>query len=73
MQLQGKTDQRFVEHSFKLFRDCLGVRTVLTTSQFLDQVRVHHMGPPPHGTMVLLGGVAVRTRDSAPHLHITSL
>ena len=37
-QLMGKTDQRFVENSFKLFRDCLGIRTVLTASQFLGQV-----------------------------------
>ena len=38
-QLLGKTDQRFLENSFKLFRDCLGIRTVLTASQFLGQVR----------------------------------
>ena len=38
MQLQGKTDQRFVENAFKLFRDCLGIRSVITAAQFLDQV-----------------------------------
>lgn len=40
-QLAGKTDQRFVEASFKLLRDCLGVKTVLTPAQFLAQVRHH--------------------------------
>ncbi|GMH41557.1 hypothetical protein BSKO_09467 [Bryopsis sp. KO-2023] len=35
--LQGKTDQRFVECSFKVFRDVLKLKPVLTPSQFLDQ------------------------------------
>ncbi len=38
-QLQGKTDQRFVENSFRLFRDCFGLRPVLTAVQFLEQAR----------------------------------
>lgn len=38
LQLQGKTDQKFVEASFRLFRDCLNVKTVLTAAQFLEQV-----------------------------------
>lgn len=39
VQLQGKTDQRFIESSFKLFRDVLNVKTVLTPAQFFEQVR----------------------------------
>ncbi len=39
VQLQGKTDQRFIESSFKLFRDVLNVKTVLTSAQFFEQVR----------------------------------
>lgn len=35
-QLQGKTDQRFVEHAFKLFRDVMGLKPVITPTQFLD-------------------------------------
>ena len=37
LQLVGKTDQRFVEHTFKLARDQFHIRTVLTPSQFLEQ------------------------------------
>ncbi|EFJ49378.1 hypothetical protein VOLCADRAFT_89740 [Volvox carteri f. nagariensis] len=37
MKLAGKTDQRFVESCFKLFREVLNVRTVLTPSQFFEQ------------------------------------
>ncbi|GLC57565.1 hypothetical protein PLESTB_001241000 [Pleodorina starrii] len=36
-ELAGKTDQRFVESCFKLFRDVLNVRTVLTPVQFFEQ------------------------------------
>ncbi|GAX81755.1 hypothetical protein CEUSTIGMA_g9183.t1 [Chlamydomonas eustigma] len=36
-ELQGKTDQRFVENCFKLLRDCFNIRAVLTVSQFLEQ------------------------------------
>lgn len=39
MQLQGKSDARFVEATFKIFRDKFGLRPVLTTAQFLEQVR----------------------------------
>ncbi|GLI64159.1 hypothetical protein VaNZ11_007344 [Volvox africanus] len=35
-ELAGKTDQRFVESCFKLFRDVLNVRTVLTPAQFFE-------------------------------------
>ncbi|GFR40196.1 hypothetical protein Agub_g756 [Astrephomene gubernaculifera] len=35
-ELAGKTDQRFIEASFKLFRDVLNVRTVLTPVQFFE-------------------------------------
>lgn len=38
MQLQGKSDARFVEAAFKIFRDKFGLRPVLTTAQFLEQV-----------------------------------
>ena len=38
LQLQGKTDQRFVDNAFKLFRGYLNVKTVLTPAQFLGQV-----------------------------------
>ena len=38
LQLQGKTDQRFIEVAFKLFRDCFNIKTVLTPGHFLDQV-----------------------------------
>lgn len=37
-QLQGKTDQKFVENAFRLFRDCFAIKTVLTPAHFLDQV-----------------------------------
>lgn len=37
-QLQGKTDQRFVEGAFRLARDHLGVRTVLTPAHFFATV-----------------------------------
>lgn len=36
LQLHGKTDQRFVEHAFKLFRDTMGLRPVITPAQFLE-------------------------------------
>ncbi|PNH09698.1 Centrosomal protein [Tetrabaena socialis] len=36
-ELAGKTDQRFVEAAFRLFRDVLNVRTVLTPAQFFEQ------------------------------------
>jgi hypothetical protein len=39
MQLQGKTDQKFVETAFKLFREAFGIKTVLTPGNFLEQVR----------------------------------
>lgn len=39
MQLQGKTDEGLVKNAFKLFRDHLGLRVVLTPGQFLEQVR----------------------------------
>lgn len=38
MQLQGKTDARFIEAAFKVFRDKFGLRPVLTAPQFLEQV-----------------------------------
>ena len=47
MQLQGKSDARFVEAAFKIFRDKFGLRPVLTTAQFLEQVR------PPLRTLVM--------------------
>lgn len=37
LQLQGKTDQRFVETAFKLFRDAMGLKLVITAAQFLEQ------------------------------------
>lgn len=37
MQLQGKTDQRFVETAWKFARDVLGIKTVLTPAQFLSE------------------------------------
>lgn len=40
MQLQGKTDARFVEAAFKIFRDKFGLHPVLTAAQFLEQVRL---------------------------------
>lgn len=43
MQLQGKTDKRFVEGAFRLARDCLGIRTVLTPAHFLEHVRVRQL------------------------------
>ncbi|MEW5310645.1 MAG: hypothetical protein WDW38_002423 [Sanguina aurantia] len=36
-ELSGKTDQRFVEAAFKLFRDHLNVKTALTPAHFLNQ------------------------------------
>lgn len=38
LQLQGKTDQRFVEGAFRYLRDNLNVRTVLSPAQFLEPV-----------------------------------
>lgn len=38
LQLQAKTDEGFVKGAFRLCRDHLGVRTVLTPAQFLEQV-----------------------------------
>jgi len=38
VELQGKTDQRFVEHAFRLMRDHLGVRSALTPAHFFAQV-----------------------------------
>lgn len=38
LQLHGKTDERFVQCAFRAFRDVLGIKPVLTPSQFLDQV-----------------------------------
>ena len=40
LQLQSKTDARFVECAFKALRDIFGVRPVLTVSQFLEQARL---------------------------------
>ena len=37
-QLQAKTDDAFVKGAFRLCRDHLGIRTVLTPAQFLEQV-----------------------------------
>ena len=37
LQLQGKTDARFVEAAFKIFRDKFGLRPVITAAQFLEQ------------------------------------
>ncbi|CAD7697406.1 unnamed protein product [Ostreobium quekettii] len=36
-EIQGKTDQRFVECAFKVMRDIFGMRLVLTPGQFLEQ------------------------------------
>ncbi|KAL0032391.1 hypothetical protein WJX79_009077 [Trebouxia sp. C0005] len=36
-ELQGKTDARFSEAAFKIFRDKFGLRPVLTAPQFLEQ------------------------------------
>lgn len=40
VQLQGKTDARFVEAAFKIFRDKFGLRPVITAAQFLEQARL---------------------------------
>lgn len=49
LQLQGKTDEGFVKAAFKLLRDHLGVKTVLTPGQFLEQVRCSFgLLPAPH-------------------------
>ncbi len=37
-QLAGKTDLRFVECAFKLFRQALGIKPVITPAQFLEKV-----------------------------------
>ncbi|KIZ01257.1 hypothetical protein MNEG_6704 [Monoraphidium neglectum] len=37
IELHGKTDQRFVEHAFRLMRDHLGVKTALTPAHFFSQ------------------------------------
>ncbi len=37
VQLAGKTDQRFVESVFRMLRELLSVRTVLTPAQFFEQ------------------------------------
>ena len=37
LQLRGKTDARFVEAAFKIFRDKFGLRPVITAAQFLEQ------------------------------------
>lgn len=39
VQLQAKTDDGFVKAAFRLCREHLGIRTVLTPAQFLEQVR----------------------------------
>eukprot|EP00798_Chlamydomonas_sp_ICE-L_P004811 gene4811-34565_t len=36
-ELQGKTDKRFVETAFRLFRDVCQLKSVLTAAQFLEQ------------------------------------
>lgn len=38
LQLQGKTDQKFVENAFRFVRDCFNIKTVLTPQHFLEQV-----------------------------------
>lgn len=38
LQLQAKTDEGFVKAAFRLCREHLGIRTVLTPPQFLEQV-----------------------------------
>ena len=37
LQLQSKTDARFVECAFKALREIFGLRPVLTVSRFLEQ------------------------------------
>lgn len=61
LQLQGKTDQRFVECAFKVFRGVLGIKPVVNPAQFLEQVCVcSHIHPavifvplPPHDPIQL--------------------
>jgi hypothetical protein len=38
VQLLGKTDAKFVEVSFRLFRDSFGIKTVLSPTNFLEHV-----------------------------------
>jgi hypothetical protein len=38
LQLQGKTDEGFVKGAFKLLRDHLGLKLVISAAQFLEQV-----------------------------------
>lgn len=40
VQLQGKTDARFVEAAFKILTDNFGLRPVITAAQFLQQASV---------------------------------
>jgi hypothetical protein len=40
LQLQGKTDEGFVKGAFKLLRDHLGLKLVISAAQFLEQVRL---------------------------------
>ncbi len=57
LQLQGKTDQKFVEASFRLFRDCFNIRTVLTPANFLEQARNPHCARTHHRTRHIACGV----------------
>jgi hypothetical protein len=69
-QLQGKTDQRFVEASFRLARDCLGIRTVLTPALFLEQARRRRRRGAPAR---LLLGRCIQAPASASAWHGTPL
>lgn len=41
-QLQGKSDARFTEVAFRVLRDYLGIKPVITPAQFLEQVWTQH-------------------------------
>jgi len=55
LQLQAKTDEGFVKGAFRLCRDHLGVRTVLTPAQFLEQVMHGSMETAASGTLKCIG------------------
>lgn len=47
LQLQGKSDARFLETAFKVFRDVFDLKPVLSAAQFLEQVRHYTRSPKP--------------------------
>ena len=67
VQLQGKTDARFVEAAFKIFRDKFGLRPVITAAQFLEQASLSFSAavqfPRLHALLCLKKALLATCRD----------